>query len=155
MSVFAITRESGYAVIDVKNPPDVFGIAADTFEAVAESGVGVDLILHTSPGSRGGGIVFTVKRGDEERALSALREAYSEYTGTKVLCAGYAVKISLSGAGMQGKAGVAARLLKCLWREDLRVYGISNSEIKISVLVAEEYADEAMRSILGEFELDV
>jgi len=91
----------------------------------------------------------------EERALSALREVYSEYAGTKVLCAGYAVKISLSGAGMQGKAGVAARLLKCLWREDLRVYGISNSEIKISVLVAEEYADAAMRSILGEFELDV
>ena len=47
MAAFAITRERDISVIDIRNPPDIFGIAYLTFSSLAEAGVDVDLILQT------------------------------------------------------------------------------------------------------------
>ena len=153
MAAFAITRERDISVIDIRNPPDIFGIAYLTFSSLAEAGVDVDLILQTSPGGRGYGIMFTVRGEDSSVALETMKTLYEKYDKTEIILNRSAEKISISGLGMRGGVGVAARILKTLYREDIFILGISTSEIKISLAVDEKYADAAMNALLREFEM--
>jgi aspartate kinase len=63
------------------------------------------------------------------------------------------VKLSVSGEGMQGKPGVAAKVFKCLWDADVRILNISTSEIKICMLIPRRDADRAYQALLDGFEI--
>ncbi len=154
MGIFAVTREDGIAVIDIKNPPDEFGMAYRTFSALADDGIDVDLILQTGAGGRGCGIVFTVKDGDSAKAEKVLNHLFADNPNTTVTTAHNSVKIGISGVEMQGGVGVAAKVLKTLWSEDITIIGISTSEIKISLLIEEALASRAMSALLEVFEID-
>lgn len=154
MGIFAVTREDGISVIEIKNPPDVFGVAYCTFSSLADAGIDVDLILQTTSVGHRGGIVFTVKDRESAHSEEVLGSVFSDFPDTQIIVKNNAVKISISGVEMQGGVGVAAKVLKTLWSEDITIIGISTSEIKISLLIDETYASRAMKSLLAAFELD-
>lgn len=154
MGIFAVTREDGISVIEIKNPPDVFGVAYCTFSSLADAGIDVDLILQTTSVGHCGGIVFTVKDIEAAHSEEVLGSVFGDFPNTEIIVKHNAVKISISGVEMQGGVGVAAKVLKTLWREDIMIIGISTSEIKISLLIDESYASRAMKALLAEFELD-
>lgn len=154
MGMFAVTREDGIAVVDIKKPPDVFGVAYCTFSSLADEGIDVDLILQTASGENGYRIVFTVKEKDANHSEEVLKKVFAEFPETEIIVKHGAVKISISGVEMQGGVGVAAKVLKTLWNEDITIIGISTSEIKISLLIDEKSATRAMNALLAAFELD-
>ena len=63
------------------------------------------------------------------------------------------MKLSVSGEGMQGKPGVAAKVFKCLWDADVRILNISTSEIKISMIIPRRDADRAYQALTDGFEI--
>ena len=97
--------------------------------------------------------MFTVRGEDSSAALDTMKTLYEKYDKTEIILNRSAEKISISGLGMRGGVGTAARILKTLYREDIFILGISTSEIKISLAVEEKYADAAMNALLREFEM--
>ncbi|MDA0791820.1 MAG: ACT domain-containing protein, partial [Proteobacteria bacterium] len=64
-------------------------------------------------------------------------------------------KLSMVGVGMRSHAGVASRMFEVLANKSINIQMISTSEIKISVVIAEEYIELAARALHAAFELDL
>lgn len=155
IGVHAVEKNDGIAKITVGKVPHEAGIAYRIFASLAECGVDVDLILQTELRGQLCDIVFTVKKADGERAKTIIEDLFTELTDTYVSVEDHIVKITVSGEGMQGRPGVAAEVFKCLYGSGVHILGISTSEIRISLLVAEDEADRAFRSISDSFEIEI
>ena len=149
--IHAITRDDGIAIVYIQNPPDVPGLAYLVFGTLADAGVDVDIILQTN---RGGDVIFTVHKEDMEHARDVLEEQFRDFPGTSVEIDPCAVKLSVSGEGMQGKPGVAAKVFKCLWDAGVKIVNISTSEVKICMLIPMRDADAAYAALVNGFEMD-
>jgi len=64
------------------------------------------------------------------------------------------VKVSVIGVGMRSHAGVAQRMFKALSEKGINIQVISTSEIKISVIIAAEYTELAVRALHAAYGLD-
>jgi len=124
-----------------------------TFGALADGGVDVDIILQTASVGHGNDLIFTIHAEDSERAREILTKRFSDSPETEIEIDPSAVKLSVSGEGMQGKPGVAAKVFKCLWDADVRILNISTSEIKICMLIPRRDADRAYQALLDGFEI--
>ena len=124
-----------------------------TFGSLADGNVDVDIILQTASFGHGNDLIFTVHAQDMERAREILTDRFKSHPETVIEIDPTAVKLSVSGEGMQGKPGVAAKVFKCLWDADVRILNISTSEIKISMLIPKHDADRAYRALLDGFEI--
>lgn len=153
IGVSAIKRDDDIAIVSIKNPPNRTGMAYFVFSSLAEADIDVDIILQTESPMRNNDIVFTVHGHDAERTLEVLKATFADSKETSVVINSDAVKISVSGAGMQGKPGVAAKVFKCLWNEDIEIINISTSEIKISMLVNKNDADAAQKALYENFDI--
>ena len=151
--IHSITRDDDIAVVYVKHPPEIPGVAYMTFGSLADGNVDVDIILQTASLGPGNDLIFTVHAEDLERARDILTDQFKAHPETVIEIDPTAVKLSVSGEGMQGKPGVAAKVFKCLWDADVRILNISTSEIKISMLIPKHDADRAYRALLDGFEI--
>lgn len=149
----AIHRDDSVAIAYIRKPPNIPGLAYRTFAELADRGIDVDLILQTSMTASSGTIIFTVQQADGERARDVLEEFFRDYPETEIEIDPCAVKLSVSGEGMQGKPGVAARVFKCLWDAGVRIINTSTSEIKISMLIPQSDADKAYDALINGFEI--
>ena len=99
-------------------------------------------------------MTFTVTEGDLERAVKVL-EAHKDSLGYERIQSDTAVvKVSVIGVGMRSHAGVALSMFKTLADKGINIQVISTSEIKVSVLIAEEYTELAVRSLHSAYGLD-
>ena len=155
IGVHAVEKNDGIAKITVGKVPHEAGVAYRIFATLAERGVDVDLILQTELRGQHCDIVFTVKKTDCERAKSLLEDLFKGYVDTYVSVEDHIVKITVSGEGMQGRPGVAAEVFKCLYGAGVHIMGISTSEIRISLLVAEDEAECAFSAITESFEIEI
>jgi aspartate kinase len=99
-------------------------------------------------------ITFTVSKGDLERARSVLDASKDELQYRRLLADSNVVKVSVIGVGMRSHAGVAQRMFKTLADKGINIQVISTSEIKVSVLIAEEYTELALRALHTAYGLD-
>ena len=113
----------------------------------------VDIILQTASFGHGGDLIFTIHTVDIDRARDILETTFKDSPETTVEIDPTAVKLSVSGEGMQGKPGVAAKVFKCLWDADVRILNTSTSEIKICMLVPGRDADRAYQALVDGFEI--
>lgn len=153
IGISVIGRDDDIAVIYVKDPPQTMGIAYYTFAALAENGIDVDLIIQTSTGGTNGDIIFTVRADDAEKTKSVLSALFRASAHTTVRADTDIAKLTVSGAGMQGKPGVAAKVFRCLWDAGVQIINISTSEIKISLLISASDAERATRELYDKFNL--
>ena len=153
VSGIAYSRDE--AKITVLKVPDRPGIAAGIFGPLADAAINVDMIVqNASDDGQTTDLTFTVGRADLERAMHVLkgRETQLNYRG--VVSDAAVSKVSVIGVGMRSHAGVAQRMFRSLADKGINIQVISTSEIKVSVLIAEEYTELAVRALHTAYGLD-
>jgi aspartate kinase len=143
--------EAKMTLISVADRP---GIAAAIFGPLSEAGVNVDMIVQNiSTDGKLTDMTFTVPRGDVDRAIGVL-EVAEDLKGAKIISSVDVAKISVVGIGMRSHAGVAQKMFETLAEKGINIQVISTSEIKISVLIAEEYSELAVRTLHSAYGLE-
>ena len=142
------------AKVTLRRVADRPGVAAILFGRLAEAHVNVDMIVQTLGADGTTDMTFTVGRGDLAQARVALEDVREALGYQEVLTDTAVAKISVVGIGMRSHAGVAARMFKALSERNINIQVISTSEIKVSVLVAAEYKELAVRALHTCFGLD-
>jgi len=139
--------------ITVSDIPDQPGTAAKVFKALSEKDIVVDMIVQNI--GRGGiaNISFTVSRDDAERAELAVRQCLADRGSEDFISITNIAKISVVGVGMRSQPGAAARMFETLAENSINIIMISTSEIKISVAIEPDKADEALRAVHAAFNL--
>lgn len=144
--------EAKITLVDVRDRP---GVAAAIFGPLAKANVNVDMIVQsTSANGKSTGITFTVAKNDFERALEVINKSGEKLEFGDLLTDQTLVKISVIGVGMRSHAGVAKKMFETLAEKGINVHVISTSEIKISVLIAEEYTELALRALHTAYDLE-
>ncbi|MGI9509477.1 MAG: ACT domain-containing protein, partial [Geminicoccaceae bacterium] len=144
--------EAKVTLIGVSDQP---GIAARIFGPLAESGINVDMIVQSvSADGSTTDLTFTVGRADLERARAILEAMQSDLGFLRMSAKGDVVKISVIGVGMRSHAGIAHVMFQALAERDINVQAISTSEIKISILIDEDYTELALRTLHTTYGLD-
>jgi aspartate kinase len=148
----ALNRDESRLMI--RAVPDKPGVAAKVFGALADAGIVVDVIVQTPATGGKTDMAFTVGRVDAERALAVTRKVAKGVGAGKVESESGIAKVSIVGVGMRNHAGVASKMFQVLADEGVNIRVISTSEIKISCLVDEKYAELAVRALHTAFGLD-
>jgi aspartate kinase len=157
------------AVLSLSHVPDRPGIAASLFEALGSAGVNVDLIVQATHEGSSNDIAFTLAADERDRAELVCREVLlglgaelagsgsdsgsGSGQGARLRSEAGLAKLSISGAGIMGRPGVAARLFDTLARAGINLRLIATSEVKVSCLVAGDQGTRALRAAAEAFEL--
>ena len=152
--------EGQQAVIALAHVPDRPGVAAQLFEALGAAGLNVDLIVQATHEGASNDIAFTLPETDLDRAelvcrevLAGLGAAPDEAGGAQLSAEAGLAKLSIAGAGIMGRPGVAARLFDTLARTGINLRLIATSEVKVSCLVSGQQGAKALRAAAETFEL--
>jgi aspartate kinase len=153
--VSGIAHSRDEAKITLRDVPDKPGVAANIFGPLADAAINVDMIVQNiSPGGQKTDITFTVGRADLPRAKEVLKGVFKTLGGAELEASADVAKISVVGIGMKSHVGVASKMFKTLSDKGINIHLITTSEIKVSVLVAEEYTELAVRSLHTAYGLD-
>jgi aspartate kinase len=152
--VSGVTCNKDEARITLKKVPDQPGIASRIFTPIAEAGIQVDMIIQNTRSSGMTDVTFTVPRANFKEALTISRQIADLIGAEEVLTAEHIAKVSVTGVGMKNHSGVAARMFSALAAENINIRLISTSEIRISCVIREKYAELAVRALHTAFGLD-
>ena len=153
VSGIAYSRDE--AKITLAGIPDRPGIAASIFGPLSEASVNVDMIVqNASDDGASADLTFTVGKADLARATEVIGQARDILGYQELLSDSNVVKVSVIGVGMRTHAGVATKMFETLADKGINIQVISTSEIKVSVLIAEEYTELALRSLHTAYDLD-
>jgi len=143
------------AKITIQGLPDRPGIAAAVFGQLADNHVNVDMIVQSaSTGTQQTDITFSVGRADLQKAVGIIEKNRESLGYAGLIFAENVTKISVVGMAMRSQPGVAKTMFETLAGKGINLEVISTSEIKISVLIASEYTELAVRSLHTAFGLD-
>jgi aspartate kinase len=151
--VSGVTLSRNESKITIQGAPDRPGVAAQIFQAIAEAGILVDLIVQNVSREGTTDITFTVLKSDSERTREVLAPVLAAVGAKGVVTADNLAKISIVGTGMRSHAGVAAKMFRALADEKINILSIGTSEIKISCLIESKYAELATRILHEAFAL--
>ena len=152
VSGIAYSRDE--AKITVMGVADRPGVAAAIFGPLADGNVNVDMIVQNISADGTTDLTFTVTVADLERSIAILEKARSAVAYDRLVADQGVVKVSVIGVGMRSHAGVAQTMFAALAEKGINIQVISTSEIKISVLVAEDYTELAVRALHAAYGLD-
>tara|TARA_Y100001968_G_scaffold212345_1_gene195467 strand:+ start:36231 stop:37985 length:1755 start_codon:yes stop_codon:yes gene_type:complete len=141
------------ALIGLSHVPDQPGVAANLFEALSNGGINVDLIIQALHEGNSNDITFTVTE-DEFIQSKNKSESILEKFGGELSIQRNMAKISISGAGIMGRPGIAATLFETLSKAGINLRLIATSEVKVSCLIDGEFAKKALRAVGEAFELN-
>jgi aspartate kinase len=155
--IAGVAHDLGDAKITVVGVPDRPGMAAAIFQAVADAGINMDMIVQNVSVHESGAtdVTFTCPRADATKAELALRRIEKEVNFKDIDTDENIGKISLVGAGMRSHPGVSATFFKAIADAGVNVEMISTSEIRISVVTRADDAEKAVTAIHTAFGLDV
>ena len=154
VSGIAYSRDE--AKITLTKVADKPGVAAKIFGPLADASVNVDMIVqNVSDDGKATDLTFTVTNSDLDRAVEILKQNKNKLGYQNLSSDLDVVKVSVIGVGMRSNAGVALRMFKSLADEGVNIQVISTSEIKVSVLISEEYTERAVRALHTVYGLDV
>lgn len=152
--ISGVTLNRDEAQVMVTGVPDRPGIASGILGPVAGANIEVDMIVQNLGADGATDFTFTVHRNDYERTLAILEGVAPEMGARGVEGDSRIVKLSIVGVGMRSHAGIASRMFRALADENINIRMISTSEIKISVVVDEKYAELGVRTLHAEFGLE-
>ncbi len=153
VSGIAYSRDE--AKITLVRVADRPGVAAAIFGPLADAAINVDMIVqNVSEDGRATDLTFTVTKADLDRAVKVLEENRGVLGYEDLSRDANVVKISVIGVGMRSHAGVAQKMFKALAEKGINIMVISTSEIKVSVLVSEDYTELALRALHSAYGLD-
>jgi len=142
--------EAQVTVVGVADKP---GIAYSILGPIADLNIEVDVILQNIGENGLTDFTFTVHRDEYQRVLDFLTEHQEELGAESIAGDNRIVKLSIIGVGMRSHAGIASRMFKTLSEQNINIRMITTSEIKISVVIDENFLELGVRSLHEEFEL--
>ena len=143
------------AKVTIEGLPDEPGTAAAIFGELATNHINVDMIVQSATGEgQGADITFSMGRSDLARAMELINASKDRLAFYNLSAAENVTKISVVGMAMRSQPGVAKTMFETLAERGINIEVISTSEIKISVLIASEYTELAVRSLHTAFGLD-
>ena len=143
------------AKVTVVGVPDRPGIVAAIFGPLAAANVNVDMIVQNYAQATGlTDVTFTVPRTELVLSLDVLAGVRADIGYAEIVSDDAVAKISVVGVGMRSHAGVAVTMFKALADRGINIQAITTSEIKVSVLIAEEYTELAVRVLHTAYGLD-
>lgn len=151
VSGIAYSRDE--AKITLRHVPDRPGMAAAIFGPLSQANVSVDMIVQNVSADGTTDMTFTVGRADLPRVRTILDE-HRDTLGSDIVVDPNVAKISVVGVGMRSHAGVATIMFGTLAARQINIQVISTSEIKVSVLIAAEYTELAVRALHTAYGLD-
>ena len=154
IKVTGIACNTNVAKITVRSLPDRPGIAAALFEPLAKAGMSIDTIVQNTSVERSTDISFTVSRTDLDEAVRQVEGVLDSIGATGVVSDATLASVSVVGSGMQNTPGFASRMFRILADGNVNIDMITTSEIRISCVVKEEQAQEAVRLLHRGFQLD-
>ncbi|NNU17165.1 aspartate kinase [Parvularcula sp. ZS-1/3] len=152
--VSAVVPSKGEAKISLLGVPDKPGRSASIFRLLSEAGVNIDMIVQ-SPARQGAeaNMSFTLSEKDLSHAMETLTAVKGEIGFDELVANQNVSKVSIIGIGMKTHTGVAATMFETLAERAINIENISTSEIKISVLIAADYTELAVRALHEAFGL--
>lgn len=151
MLVSGVAADKNVSRISIMGIKDEPGKAFEIFSLMAREKVSVDIILQSTGRDGKQDISFTIGKDDLDIALKALEENKERLTAATIQHDDSVAKLSIVGAGMASNPGVAAMFFEAMYDAGVNIQMISTSEIKITVLIAEEDIDTAMVAVHDKF----
>jgi aspartate kinase len=153
--VTGIAHDKNEARVTLRGLPDRPGTVAAIFAPLARANINVDMIVQSGAGTGApSDLTFTVPNGSLAHAVAELEKARTAIGFSEILTDTNVVKVSAVGIGMRSNAGIAAKMFETLAERGINILAISTSEIKVSVLLPEEYTELAVRVLHSAFGLD-
>ncbi len=146
--VAADTDSARVAVVGLEDTP---GVAFKLFNLLAKNDINIDMILQSVGRHGTKDITFTCSDENADKAEEIIKNNIGKFESIDVNK--NVAKVSIVGAGMQSNAGVAAKMFEALYDENINIRMISTSEIRVTVLIDEQYTERAMNAIHDKFAL--
>ena len=152
--VSGVALDESQARIAITDVPDKPGIAAKVFQALAKKNISVDMIVQSTSHENKNEIAFTVDKDNISETKQVTEEIAKDIGAKGVTVDTNISKVSIVGAGMIGRPGIAAAMFKSLADTGINIKMISTSEIKVSCVVDSKDGEKAVRAIHKVFELN-
>ena len=154
INVMSLTHVMNVGKIILKSVPDIPGIAAKLFRALADEEIIVDMIIQSAEQDKMNDIAFTVAQNNLEKAIGIARKVAEDIGSPEVLSDKEVAKISIVGAGVTSDPRIAARMFEVLAGNNINIDMISTSGTRISCLIQKEHIEKAVRAVHQEFHLE-
>ena len=151
MLVSGVAADADSARVAVVGLEDTPGVAFKLFNLLAKNDINIDMILQSVGRHGTKDITFTCSDENADRAEEIIKNNIGKFESIDVNK--NVAKVSIVGAGMQSNAGVAAKMFEALYDENINIRMISTSEIRVTVLIDEQYTERAMNAIHDKFAL--
>ena len=151
MLVSGVASDTDSARVAVVGLEDTPGVAFRLFNLLAKNDINIDMILQSVGRHGTKDITFTCSDENADRAEEIIKNNIGKYESIDVNK--NVAKVSIVGAGMQSNAGVAAKMFEALYDQNINIRMISTSEIRVTVLIDEQYTERAMNAIHDKFAL--
>ena len=152
--ISGIAHDTSEVKLTIRHVPDMPGIAARVFSALAGNSVNVDMIIQNISEDDFTDITFTCPEDDLERAEEVIQGSLERIGGRDYVVDTNIAKVSVVGTGMKSSPGVAAKAFQALAASDVNIQLISTSPIRLSVVISGDQVDLAVRSLHTAFDLD-
>lgn len=153
LAVVGTAHDANVAKVSMKGVPDRPGIAYKIFAALAKEGIDVDMIVQTTRAGKQCDLVFSTARDDLQRTKRLVDELATEMGASPPQYNDHVAKVSIIGAGMMSRPGIAAKMFEALSDNKINIQVISTSEIKVSCLVASDEMKQAVNAVHDAFQL--
>ena len=155
-TVSGIAYSKDEAKITISKVLDKPGVSSKIFSPLARGNINVDMILqNVSQDGKYANLSFTLPRSDLEKALKILKKEKPKIGYKKINSSNNISKISVIGVGMRSHAGVAQTLFETLGKSKINIQVITTSEIKISILIDEQFTDLAVQKLHKAYKLHI
>ena len=151
MLVSGVAADADSARVAVVGLEDTPGVAFKLFNLLAKYDINIDMILQSVGRHGTKDITFTCSDENADKAEEIIKNNIGKFESIDVNK--NVAKVSIVGAGMQSNAGVAAKMFEALYDENINIRMISTSEIRVTVLIDEQYTERAMNAIHDKFAL--
>ena len=151
MLVSGVAADADSARVAVVGVEDTPGVAFKLFNLLAKNDINIDMILQSVGRHGTKDITFTCSDENADKAEEIIKNNIGKFESIDVNK--NVAKVSIVGAGMQSNAGVAAKMFEALYDENINIRMISTSEIRVTVLIDEQYTERAMNAIHDKFAL--
>ncbi len=146
-----VAKDNNVASISIVGLNDKPGIAFKIFNKLSQHKINVDIILQSIGRDNSKDITFTVSQDNRADAVAVIEALKDTLDFKEVTFDENVSKVSIVGAGMESNPGVAAKMFEALFDAGINIRMISTSEIKVSVLIDEKFADDAVSAVHDKF----
>ena len=153
--VSGISFSKDEAKVTVSGLPDKPGVSANIFGPLADANINVDMIVQNiSQDGKRANVTFTLPQSELNKAVEILEKIKEQNDFQSLKTDEKVAKVSAIGTGMRSQAGVATKMFRALGEKNINIQAISTSEIKISVLINQDFIELAVKTLHSAYGLD-